>query len=135
VFEIDGKALRVRETLLVRDLRSNDTYRMKERLLRVKDTMTIEKNGRRAATVKKALVAPLRDRFTVQVAGGPNLKVQGNILDHEYRFERDGDPVARVSKKWFRVRDTYGVEVSPEMDEGLILTAAVVIDMLAHPTR
>jgi uncharacterized protein YxjI len=27
-------------------------------------------------------------------------------VDHEYTIERDGDKVAEVSKRWFRVRDT-----------------------------
>jgi uncharacterized protein YxjI len=41
------------------------------------------------------------------------MNVQGNILDHEYEIEAEREKVAEVSKKWFRVRDTYGVEVSP----------------------
>jgi uncharacterized protein YxjI len=39
---------------------------------------------------------------------------QGNFVDHEYTIERDGDKIAEVSKRWFRVRDTYGVEVVPD---------------------
>ena len=45
--------------------------------------------------------------------GGPDLKIKGNIVDHEYSLERDGATVAEVSKRWFRVADTYGVEVAP----------------------
>jgi uncharacterized protein YxjI len=41
------------------------------------------------------------------------MNLQGNILDHEYEIEAEREKVAEVSKKWFRVRDTYGVEVSP----------------------
>jgi uncharacterized protein YxjI len=37
-----------------------------------------------------------------------------------------------VSKKWFRVRDTYGVEVAPGADPVLILSITVAIDALAH---
>jgi len=43
--------------------------------------------------------------------------VQGNILDHEYHIREGRDKAAEVSKKWFRVRDSYGVEtVEPEND-------------------
>ena len=41
------------------------------------------------------------------------MTAQGNIVDHEFEIEADGTKVAEVSKKWFRVRDTYGVEVAP----------------------
>ena len=55
-------------------------------MLRIKDSMEIEgPNGQTAAMVKKALITPVRERWTVNVQGGPDLDVQGNILDHEYR--------------------------------------------------
>ena len=56
-------------------------------------------------------------------------------MDHEYQFERDGAKVAEVSKRWFRVRDTYGVEVAPGENDVLILAAAAVLDNMAHPAR
>ena len=50
-------------------------------------------------------------------------------------IERDGDTVAEVSKRWFRVRDTYGVEVAPGENDVLILATTAVIDTMAHPAR
>ena len=83
-------------------------------MLSVRDTMEIERDGKTVATVKKALVSPLRDRFSIDVEGGEDMEAKGNIVDHEYKIERDGDKVAEVSKRWFRVRDTYGIEIAPE---------------------
>jgi uncharacterized protein YxjI len=82
--------------------------------------------------VKKALITPVRERWTVNVRNGPDMDVQGNILDHEYRIEQGRDKVAEVSKKWFRLRDTYGVEIAPGQDDVLILAATVCIDMMAQ---
>ena len=47
-------------------------------------------------------------------------------------IERDGETVAEVSRRWFRVRDTYGIEVAPGEDDALILAAAVCIDEMSH---
>lgn len=135
VFRIDGKALRIRDTLKMDDLESGDEYRIQERVVRIKNTMTIQKNGRKAATVKKAIVTPIRDRFTVDLPGIPNANVKGNILDHEYKILHDGERVAEISKKWFRIRDSYGIEVSPEADAGLVVACAVALDMMVHPSR
>ena len=44
---------------------------------------------------------------------------------------RDGKVIARVSKAWFRVRDTYGVEIADGQDEGLLLAITVCIDALS----
>lgn len=134
-FVVDGKALRLRDTLKMRDLRTDDKYRIQERIVRVRDTMTVSKNGRRAATVKKAIITPIRNRFKIQIPGEPDLRVQGNILDHEYRFTRDGDRVAEVSKRWFRIRHTYGVKIAPETDAGLVVACTVALDMMIRPTR
>ena len=136
IFKVDGKVLRVRDTLKFKDMRGNVLCQIQERMLRVKDTMEIEgPDGKTLATVKKALITPLRDRWTVKIKGGPNLDVQGNILDHEYRIGEGRQKVGEVSKKWFRLRDTYGVEVAEGQDDVIILAVTVAIDIMAHPTR
>lgn len=136
VFKVDGKVLRVRDTLKFRDTRGALLCQIQERMLRVKDTMEIEgADGKTVAVVKKALITPLRDRWTVKIKDGPDMAVQGNILDHEYTIEAGGTKVAQVSKKWFRVRDTYGVEIAPGQDDVVILAATVAIDIMAHPSR
>ena len=59
VFKVDGKALRVRETLVLESPRGEELYRIQEKKLRVKDTMDIERDGRQVAIVKKALLTPV----------------------------------------------------------------------------
>ena len=136
VFKLDGKALRVRKTIVFEDIDGRELCKIQERMLRVKDSMEIEDpGGRRMALVQKAMITPVRERWTVNIEGGPDLKVQGNIVDHEYTIERDGQRVAEVSKRWFRVRDTYGVEVAPGENDILILATTAVIDTMAHPDR
>ena len=56
--------------------------------------------------------------------------MHGNVVDHEYEIERDGDTVATISKKWFRVRESYGVEIAAGEDSALILALTVAIDAL-----
>ena len=58
------------------------------------------------------------------------MKAHGNVVDHEYEIERDGDTVATISKKWFRVRESYGVDVAAGEDTALILAITVAIDAL-----
>jgi uncharacterized protein YxjI len=136
VFKLDGKALRIRKTILFEDMNGRELVKIQERMLHVKDSMEIEgPDGNRIAIVKKALIEPLRERWIIKVEDGPDLHVQGNIVDHEYRIERDGAKVAEVSMRWFRVRDTYGVEVSPGENDILILASAAVLDTMAHPAR
>ena len=131
-FKVDGKALRIRRTLVLETPGGEEIFTIQKRMLSIRNTMTIERGGQTAATVKKALVSPLRDRFSIEVEGGEDMEARGNIVDHEYEIERDGDRVAEVSKQWFRVRDTYGIEIAPEQNEALILAITVCIDQMTH---
>jgi uncharacterized protein YxjI len=133
VFKVDGKALRIRDTFIFEDAHGNKLCEIQERKLRIKDTLAIEgPDGETWATVKQALITPFRDRWDVNVEDGPDLDVQGNILDHEYRIEQGRARVAEVSKKWFRIRDTYGVEIAPGQNDILILAVTVALDEMAH---
>ena len=127
-FKADGKALRMRSTFVLEDASGNEVASIQEKMLHIKDTMEIERGGRKIATVKKALISPLRDRFDVNIEGGADWDVQGNIVNHEYEITSGRDKVAEVSMKWFRVRDTYGIEVTPGQDVGLVLAVAVALD-------
>ena len=132
-FKVDGKALRVRQTLKFEDAHGHELCKIQERKLHVKDTMKVEDaHGHQVAMVKKALVSPVRDRFSVKIKDGPDLDVKGNILDHEYTIGEGHHKVAEVSKKWFRIRDSYGVEVEPGQDDVVILAVTVCIDQMAH---
>jgi len=131
-FKVDGKALRIRDTLVLEDPSGSELYTIQEKKLRVRDTMDIEQGGRTVATVKKALVSPLRDRYSIEVEGGDDLEAKGNIVDHEFKIDRGGEQVAEVSKRWFRVRDTYGIQIAPGQDEALILAVTVCIDQMGR---
>jgi len=137
VFKINGKAMRVRDTMVLEDPQGRELFKIQQKMFRIRDTMEIEDgDGHKVATVKKALITPLRERFEVNVEDGDDLEVKGNIVDHEYKIECDGTKVAEVSKKWFRVADTYGVEVeSPDQDPAMILAVTAVVDSMTHPAR
>src|SRR4029450_10215321 len=98
VFRVDGKALRMRKTLKLEDRDGNEVCKIQERKLRIRDTMEIEApDGQRLGLIQKAIIPPLRERFEVEVPDGPDLKVKGNILDHEYGIKQDGEKVAEFS--------------------------------------
>ena len=92
-----------------------------------------DSTGSQAAVVKKELFTLFKCRFTVDVPGPDDLEAQGDFLDHEYEFMRDGHTVASVSKRWFSITDTYGVDIADGEDPVLILASAVVVDMACHP--
>ncbi|ASN20188.1 hypothetical protein CGK93_11300 [Arthrobacter sp. YN] len=129
VYKVNGKALRVRETFILEDASGNEVARIQERKLSIRDKVAVERDGRTAATISKALLG-LRARFAIDVQDGAEMKARGNFVGHEYQIERDGQIIANISKKWFRIRETYGIEIAQGQDVPLILSITVAIDSL-----
>jgi uncharacterized protein YxjI len=130
-FKVNGKAMRIRDTFILETPSGEELLKAHKKLLHVRDTMEIERNGETVATISKALVTPLRHRFKVELEDDGELSVKGNIVDHEYEIERDGTKIAQVSKRWFRPRDTYGIEIAPGENDALILAATACIDEMS----
>jgi uncharacterized protein YxjI len=131
-FKVNGKAFRVRDTFVLESPHGDELFTIQEKKLSVRDKMEIERDGETVATIKKALITPLRERYSIEVEGGPDLEAKGNIVDHEYEFKRNGDKIAEVSKRWFRMRDTYGIEIAPGEDDALLLACSVCIDQMSR---
>src|SRR5215471_12588025 len=78
-FKVDGKALRLRKTLVLETPGGEELFTIQEKMLSIRDKMEVERDGRTVATIKKALVSPLRERFSIAVEGGQDMEAKGNI--------------------------------------------------------
>ncbi len=134
-YYIDGKVFSFGDKLSFQDMQKNELAVIDQKLLSLGAQYEIIRSGKTVATVKKHLFTFFRHKFTVDVPGPDDLEAAGNFLDHEYTFERKGREVARVSKKWFRFSDTYGIDIDAGEDDVLILASAVVIDLVSHPDK
>jgi uncharacterized protein YxjI len=136
VFKVDGKAIRMRNTLRFEDMRGKELCTVQAKVAYLRDTMDVTgPNGERLASVRKQMISPVRDRFTIDIAGGPLLEVQGNVVAHEFSISSPDGEVAEVSRWWFRPRDSYGVEVAPGQNDVVILAAVVTIDQMISDVR
>ena len=131
VYKVDGKAMRLRDMFVLEDMAGAEVAKIQERKLHIRDTMAIERDGKKIAEVHKRLVG-LRDRLKVDLDGGGELTIKGKLTDHEYTIKGDHGKIAEISKKWFRVRETYGVEIAEEQDDALLLAITVAVDSLSE---
>jgi uncharacterized protein YxjI len=132
IFFVDGKAFSLGDQLSFQDLSGNELAFIKQKLLSWGPTYEIYRAGQLYAVVKKSFFSFLSYKFTVDVPGPDDLEAQGDFLDHEYSFNRSGNMVAEISKRWFSWTDTYGVDIVDGEDTILILACTVVIDMVCH---
>ena len=132
---IDGRSFSFGNKLAFQDMQGKELAFIAQKLLAWGPTYEIYRGGELAAVVKKSLFTLFRAEFTVDVPGPEDLVAQGDFWDYEYQFTRGSRSVARVSKAFFSLTDTYGIEIAEEEDDVLILAAAVVIDQCSHERR
>jgi uncharacterized protein YxjI len=133
IYEIDGK-IGLHKNFIFKDASGNKLAKIHKVMLTVKETMEIEgPQGEKLAVVKKDLFTPLKEHFVVNMGNGPDMEIQGNILDHEYTISDGHKKFAQISKKLLHVRDSYNVLIEPGQDEVIILGVAVCIDEMTHP--
>lgn len=106
---------------------------IKHKLLTFTDAINIEHDDAVVATVHRAVFSPLHHRAHIDLRdGGGRLEAVGNLIDKDFEI-RDGDQVvARISRKWFTVRDAYGVDVAPGQNDAFIIAVAVCLDRIHH---
>ncbi len=129
-FYVDGKVLRIRETLVLQDPHGNELAVIHKKLVALRDTMTVERDGRTLVTVRKK-ISPFRDKYRAELASGEELEIRGSIAEREYDIEYDEERLARISRKWFRLRDTYAIHVEREdADPAMLIAVAVCVDRM-----
>ena len=131
-FKVDGKLLHVRDILIFEDANGRELVKMASKIIQIKDQVKLERTGGPGAVVKKDLINLVHDHFIMKVDNGAEYEIRGNLLDHEYEITQGRNKVAEVSKKWFRIADTYGVQIEQGADDILILAATVAVDQLSH---
>lgn len=129
---VDGKALSLRQTLEIKDPGGAIVALVRKKLLSMRETMEVERDGAVLATIRAAMFSPLRHRSVIDIADGTQWEASGDLTDHEFEISNGGRPVAYISRAWFRVRDTYGVDVAPGEDVALVLAVAICLDRIHH---
>lgn len=135
-FLFDGKALRLRDTLELKDPGGVVLITLRQKMLSLRDAMTIERGGDALATIRRKRLSLLRNHYRVALVEGTELDVSGRILDREFTVEYDGELLAHISRRWFRVRETYAVNVVREdADAALMIAVAVCVIRMAEKER
>ncbi|QYX78768.1 LURP-one-related/scramblase family protein [Streptomyces akebiae] len=135
-FLVDGKAMRLRDTFELRDNQGRVLIDIRRKMFALRDTMVIERDGHPLATVRRKRLSLLRNHYRVALTDGTELDVSGKILDREFVIEYEGELLAHISRRWLRVRETYGLDVvRDDADPALLIAITVCVINLAEKER
>jgi len=135
VLRVDGKAVSLRDRMVLRDPDGREVAEVRRKLVSMRPTYEVEIGGEEAARIRKKLFTPFVDRYTVDIPGPDDLELVGDLFDHEYTVRRGDTIVATVSKAYFTMRDTYAVDVAAGQDHVLILASVLALDLAQDRER
>nr|MDO8079425.1 LURP-one-related family protein [Candidatus Freyarchaeota archaeon] len=157
---IDQKLLKIRYTLIIKDEKGEELGKAVSKILSwmgkieffdnqgnvvgsvegkfsLRPTFKVtDQNKRHLATIKEKMLTIHDDWWVEDLKGEKMLKVLGDILGLEYKIlDKSGLAVAEVSKKFWAIRDHYGVKINYDFDPFLILSTVVAISMQKQRQR
>lgn len=129
-FQVRGKVISIGNKLALLDMEGKELYAIRQKLVSILPRYRLLRDGTPVAEVRKRL-SLFKSRFTISGASG-DYSVVGRPLGYEYSISKDGAEVATVSKRFFSMADSYGVDIAEGEDAAFILALVVVIDQVAH---
>jgi len=129
-FQVQGKVFSIGDKLRIYDMQGNEIVYIEQKLFKLLPEYTIYYSGMPAARVKKEFTF-FKPRFNIESFIG-NYTIEGNFWGMDFNVLKNGRIVAQVSKRWFSLRDTYGVDISDGEDYAFILALVIVIDQVIH---
>jgi uncharacterized protein YxjI len=129
-YQVDGKFLAVRRSLLLKDTSGQELYEINKSLAHVHKTFEVKRGGNVVATIQKALMSFRGEHFTITATDGSQLKVTGNWSGREFHIQKDGVDVIYASRNFFSLHDSYGIQVVPEFDAPLGLAIVVALEQI-----
>jgi uncharacterized protein YxjI len=128
-YEVKGEPIAILDKISIEDADGNELVEIDLTIDRWRGVYQIYRRGQPVVDVRRDLFAVFpRHRFTVESGGPDDLEAVGDFLDLEYFIRRDGRQIARFTKQWFHLSDTWGIDIDDqEQDHVFLLALAVVI--------
>jgi uncharacterized protein YxjI len=129
VLHADGKVLSLHNRLILRDPAGREIGQVHRKLAALRPTYDITIDGKDVAEIRRHLLAPFGERFTIDVHGAGGMEIRGDLLGHEFTIDRDGHTVAAISKRWLTATASYAVGIAPGEDDLVILASVLALDL------
>jgi len=131
VFEIRGKFFHIGDDLVMYDLYSGQPIvQIKQRILSLLPHYEIYRNGQSWASMHEQFKL-FGEKFKIEGNNGMVFHVQGDIWNWNFSVTDDyGNLLAQIGRQFSLFRDSYAVDVAPNVDAPFIIALAIVIEMV-----
>ncbi len=131
VFEIRGKFFHIGDDLVMFDRHTGqELVHIKQRVLSLLPHYEIYRNGQHWASMHEQFRL-FGERFKVEGDNGMAFHVDGDIWKWNFTIaDHAGNLLGNISRQLSLFRDSYAVDVVPNVDAPFIIALAIVIEMV-----
>jgi len=129
-YYVKGKVFALGDKLRIYDENGKERVYIEQKLFRFLPEYSIYMDNQYVAKVKKEFTF-FRPKFDIDSNQG-KYSIEGDFFGYDFRIKKDGRVVAFVSKSFFSIRDTYGVEIDDKENQALIIALVIIIDQVLH---
>ncbi|MBA7694732.1 hypothetical protein ES703_103345 [subsurface metagenome] len=134
-----GKIIKIGNTYRLRDLQDeeNPLLTVHEKIVSLRATYTFYKGGEKdddkfIGKLKRKLVA-IKPTYWFEDPGENKLfTMKGSIFGLKYKIQKDGKEIAQISKKLFKIKGTYGVQIASDVDDDTAILVLGIVITLHH---
>ncbi len=134
-----GNLIKIGNTYRIRDLDEVPILTIQEKIISIRATYKFYKGGEKEddkfiGQLKRKIVA-IRPTYWFE---DPNenrvFTMKGNIMTLKFKIFKDGQEVAEIRKKLWKslLKNTFGVKMSPELDDSSAMLILGIVIMLHH---
>lgn len=131
VLEVRGKFFHIGDNLVIYDTYSGqDVAQIKQHIISLLPSYEIYRNGERWANVHEQFRL-FGEGFKIHGINGMVFHVNGDIWNWNFTVSDDyGNLMASIGRQFSLFRDSYAIDVAPNVDVPFIVALAIVIDMV-----
>ena len=125
IYLIEGDMISIGgKKLHIKDMDGNEIGMVQQKLLSLMPKFFVFVNGNQVAEIKKK-IAFFKAKYVIE---GPNWKVKGSILDHDYTIEENDEEIASLHKVWLSWGDAFELNIKDGTNEIMALAVVIAID-------
>lgn len=129
-YQVIGKVFSIGNKLFLNDMEGRELFFIQQKLMKLMPEYHLIKGEDIVAVVKKKLTF-LKARFEITSTTG-HYTIQGSPFGYNFQIFKDNRVVATVSKQFFAMADTYGIDISDSEDQAMMIALVIVIDQIIH---
>lgn len=129
-YEVNGKFFTIGDELTLTNLKGEELFRIKQRIMSLFGAYDVYKQNKLCATIKRRATL-FRPKLDIESDDG-NFEIEGDFWDYNFSILKDGHTIGTIEKEWLTLRDSYKLTVNDSELETLFISMVIAIDNCLH---